>query len=141
MTVELVVHRRWWTDTQPLRASLPVRYEPGDKRSTGYLDPADWGSVLTELEHTLGVRFTIVAFQGYQDGTAGTDWHSDDYPHQAMLSIGATRTFGVRLAGHETAIPVDDGDLVYLAGRQEHAVLTDPGVSGERCSLVFRSNP
>lgn len=102
-------------------------------RATGYVvDRPPW---LVGLIARLGVECDVVAFQAYRDGFAVADWHSDDVATQAILSLGATRTFGI----DDVTIPVDDGDLVWMPAPVRHAVLADPDVTGERCSLVFRT--
>lgn len=128
-------------------------YGAGDDRATGYLygDGQPWSSRLAELgpallddlDSLLGVRFTIVAFQAYRNGS-GCDWHADTpFDAQAVLSLGATRTFGVRpLGGEPEWVSVRHGDLVFMpSGFQsshEHCVPVED-VPGERCSLVFRT--
>lgn len=150
---ELQIHRRFW---QPdvltgLRASFT--YIPAtDDRATGhvYLDGnwtpnlADPGPpLLVAVEELVGERLPIVAFQAYRNG-AGCGWHTDSpFGAQAVLSLGVTRTFGVRpLGGEPQWHQVAHGDLVIMpAGFQdawEHCVPTEP-VPGERCSLVFRT--
>lgn len=92
--------------------------------------------LLDELAVLLDVRFAIVAFQAYADGNAWTDWHVDDaFDAQAILSLGARRTFGI---GDEL-IPLMAGDLIYLPDHVRHSIRPDPEVIHERCSLVFRT--
>lgn len=99
--------------------------------------------MLADLQQLLGVRFTIVVFQAYRDG-AGVGWHADEgYDVQAVLSLGVTRTFGVRRPGEEPEwVAVESGDLLVMpSGFQsqwQHCVKVED-VTGERCSLVFRS--
>jgi len=129
-------------------------YAQGDDRATGYLyteGDQDWpasfadvgSTLLTNLECLLGVRFTIVAFQAYRDG-AGCDWHDDSaFDEQAVLSLGVTRTFGIRRPSEGPQwTSVAHGDLVYMpSGFQtawQHCVPVED-VAGERCSLVFRT--
>lgn len=116
-------------------------YPPGETRATGYLstDMAWITPVLADLADLLGVHFSILALQGYKDGTAGTAWHADDnFGDQAIVSLGATRTFGVRRYGEELAYPLDAGDLVYMPSGVEHRIIPQPDVTGERVALVFR---
>jgi alkylated DNA repair dioxygenase AlkB len=153
--VDLLIHRRWWDDPELLAAVRGLfAYGPGEDRATGYLYAAGeqpWPAALAELgpelldvlESLLGVRFEIVAFQAYRNG-AGCDWHTDSpFDVQAVLSLGATRTFGVRRAGGEPQwTSVSSGDLVVMpSGFQsewEHCVPTENAL-GERVSLVFRT--
>ena len=130
-------------------------YLPGENRATGYLYTAgeqDWpqpmgyaGPLLLErLRRLPGTDFPVVAFQAYRDGS-GCGWHADTpFAAQAILSLGATRTFAVRRgnAGAAEELKVADGDLVFMpAGFQDdwqHCVPEEPGAA-ERCSLVFRT--
>lgn len=129
-------------------------YDPGEDRATGYLFAAGeqgWPpalastgpGLLDDLDALLGTRFTIVAFQAYRDGS-GCDWHTDGpFDAQAVLSLGVTRTFGIRRPGGEPIwIPVAHGDLVSMpSGFQaewEHCIPVED-VKGERISLVFRT--
>jgi alkylated DNA repair dioxygenase AlkB len=147
-------YRRWFDDPMlfmALRSSFS--YEPGDDRATGYLfgSGQNWppqlegaGPVLLDLlQHHTGVRFEVVAFQAYKNGS-GTDWHADTpFDEQAILSLGVTRTFGVRRIGEDPFwISVEHGDLIYMSsGYQDawqHCVKVED-VPGERCSLVFRT--
>lgn len=133
-----------WLGDSDLLADVRFLVNFGDEdRATGYLpDGLDWG-LLDRLEADLGVRFTVVAFQAYRNGS-GCDWHADTpFDAQAVLSLGATRTFGVRTNGGEPQwIRVAHGDLVYMPpGFQdgwEHCVPIED-VPGERVSLVFRT--
>jgi alkylated DNA repair dioxygenase AlkB len=129
-------------------------YPPGDDRATGYLwDDAGtpWPAPLAErgpallaaLAERPGVTFTVAAFQAYRDGS-GCGWHADTpFGAQAILSLGVTRTFGVRRPGRDPwFMPVRAGDLVFMPdGFQaecEHCV-PEEDVPGERCSIVFRT--
>jgi alkylated DNA repair dioxygenase AlkB len=154
---DLQVIRGWCID-EPDELLARVRqsftYGPGDNRATGQLYAAgeqDWvpalavrgPELLDDLAVRYDVKFTIVAFQSYRNG-AGCDWHTDEpFDAQAILSLGVTRTLGVRPVGGEPEwIPVGHGDLVYMPpGYQvghEHCVPAED-VTGERCSLVFRT--
>lgn len=129
-------------------------YGPGEDRATGYLHAAgeqEWPTALSalgpalvdDLADLLGVRFTIVAFQAYRNGT-GCGWHADTpFDVHAVLSLGATRTFGTRRLGCEPQwVAVQHGDLVVMpSGFQddhEHCVPQEDA-PGERVSLVFRT--
>jgi alkylated DNA repair dioxygenase AlkB len=152
---ELPVARGWAAAPDKLLAAVRacVSYAAGEDRATGILygegrrwpeQLATFGpALLDELERQFGVRFEIVAFQGYLDG-AGCDWHADTpFGAQAVLSLGVSRTFGTRPAGGEPAWwTVEHGDLFYMpAGFQtthEHCVPVED-IPGERISLVFRT--
>jgi len=142
-------------ESTDLLHALRSTFEFDGDRATGYLygDGLHWQAdvapplamLLALLERTVGVPFTIVAFQAYRNGS-GCDWHADTpFDAQAVLSLGATRTFGVRLlpSGSPTWISVKHGDLVYMPpGFQdewEHCVPVEPDKPGERVSLVFRT--
>lgn len=150
-----LIHRGWNDDPALLDAvRASFTYPAGEDRVGGYLYTrgeqewptplADLGpALLKDLRALLDVEFTIALFQAYLDGS-GCDWHADDaFDTQAILSLGVTRTFGIRrLAGAPSFMSVSHGDLVYMpAGFQrewQHCVPAEP-VAGERCSLVFRT--
>lgn len=154
--MELGIHRAWRPDRELLdTVRAEFTYGPGDDRATGYLYTErgwpDWPAALStagpalldQLAELLGTRFTIVAFQAYRNGS-GCGWHTDSpFDAQAVLSLGVTRTFGIRRPGADPAwIPVAHGDLVSMpSGFQaewEHCVPIED-VAGERVSLVFRT--
>lgn len=152
---DLRVYRKWKADADLLiHVRREFAYGPGDNRATGYLYSVGeqlWPgcfaqagpALLDDLDQLLGIRFTIVAFQAYMDG-AGCDWHQDGpFDAQAVLSLGVTRTFGVRpLGGDPEWVQVGHGDLVVMPSgfqsRYQHCVPVED-VAGERCSLVFRT--
>lgn len=148
--MELRVHRGWNILPSLLDSVRALfEYGPGEDRATGYIyGDCDWpdgfpgDALLDQLEQTLGVRFTIALYQAYRNGT-GCDWHTDDaFDAQAILSLGATRTFEIRRDGKHEWLNLADGDLVYMPpGFQqgsEHRVPVED-VAGERVSLVFRT--
>jgi alkylated DNA repair dioxygenase AlkB len=155
LAAELSVVRAWQPDCGVLAALRKCFTYDGEDRATGSLyAPADgqgWPPPLAEagprllgdLAAVTGVKFTICAFQAYRDGS-GCGWHADEpFGAQAILSLGATRTFGVRRAGGNPRwMKVAHGDLVFMPdGFQqewEHCVPVE-GVAGERCALVFRT--
>lgn len=149
---ELLVYPHWLPDASLLAAVRGLfAYGPGEDRATGNLcGDQPWPSgleggplLLDSLEALLNVRFTHVAFQAYRNGT-GCDWHADTpFDVQAVLSLGAARTFGVRRPGEEPRwIVVRHGDLVVMpSGFQaewEHCLPVENEL-GERVSLVFRT--
>ena len=144
----------WAFDLVDLLPAVRSTFEFDGDRATGYLfgDGLDWTpglaeygrEILDRLEVDRRIRFTHVAFQAYRNGS-GCDWHADTpFDAQAVLSLGATRTFGVRPIGGEAEwLTVKHGDLVYMPpGFQdewEHCVPVEPDKPGERVSLVFRT--
>lgn len=148
----LQVHRGWRADAS-LFSTVRALFEFVDEdRATGYLfgdqpwpaSLADVGpDLIADLHGLLGIRFEMVAWQAYRNGS-GCDWHRDTpFDVQAVLSLGASRTFGTRpIGGEPTWTIVDHGDLVVMpSGFQagwEHCVPeeAEPGV---RCSIVFRT--
>jgi hypothetical protein len=152
----LQVHRNW-LDAPALLPAVRrcFAYAGTENRATGCLyAPADgisWPGplatagpgLLGDLAETTGIRYAICAFQAYRDG-AGTDWHADTpFGAQAILSLGVTRTFGVRPIGGEPEWhTVTHGDLAVMPdGFQqhwEHCVRADDSL-GERVALVFRT--
>jgi len=152
---DLHVYRHWNDDPGLLSGVRGLfSYDAGEDRAGGYLyiqGAQDWSAsfvergaqLLADLQHLLGVRFTVVVFQAYRDGS-GCTWHADDgYDVQAVLSLGVTRTFGIRKPDAEPIwVSVEHGDLVVMpSGFQagwQHCVPAED-VIGERCSLVFRA--
>lgn len=136
---------RWWPNTAEILTALRglFTYDSGG-RAASYLE-ADWLAPLyAKLADDIGLRFTLSAFQAYADGTASTDWHADTpFDAQAILSLGAERSIGLRRGGFEQTFPLRDGDLLYMpSGFQkdwEHRIPPDPTVTAERCSIVFRT--
>jgi alkylated DNA repair dioxygenase AlkB len=152
----------WRADADVILAALRTLYTYTDRepdRVTGWLYLPDrpphtpWPepfaalgpALLGDLETATGTRFDAACFQAYRDG-AGVDWHHDrDWGAQAILSLGVTRSFGLRHAngsGHEETLRLAHGDLLYMPpGFQdswEHCVPVEDA-PGERCSIVFRS--
>jgi alkylated DNA repair dioxygenase AlkB len=116
----------------------------GQPPGTGWPAPlaAAGPGLLAGLQADTGIRFDVVCFQAYLDGT-GTGWHHDrDWDAQAILSLGVTRTFGLRSGDAEQFLRLAHGDLLVMPpGFQdghEHCVPAEDA-PGERCSLVFRA--
>ena len=83
---------------------------------------------------------TMALVQAYRDGQAHTGWHTDGaYARTAVLALGATRLFGLRVDGREHLIPLSSGDLVEFDTRLEHAVPQCSTPTGERLAVVYRS--
>jgi alkylated DNA repair dioxygenase AlkB len=139
-------------DLFPAARSL-FEYGPGEDRATDQLyaeGEQDWPDALAgrgpklldDLDELLGVRFTIAIFQAYRNGS-GCDWHTDTpFDAQAVLSLGATRTFGILRNDGGSWYSLNQGDLVFMpSGFQQewqHCVPVED-VPGERVSLVFRT--
>jgi alkylated DNA repair dioxygenase AlkB len=150
---DLMIYPSWAPDDALLAAVRGLFvYGPGEDRATGQLfGDQDWPESLVEhgplllkrLNALLNVAFTHVAFQAYRNGS-GCEWHADEpFDSQAVLSLGATRTFGTRRPGGGPVwTTVRNGDLVVMpSGFQaewEHCVPIE-GERGERISLVFRT--
>jgi alkylated DNA repair dioxygenase AlkB len=154
---ELQILRGWNRDPGLLDAirGLFAYDPPTDNRATGYIYsladkvawPDTWADrgprILVDLKNSTGVRFTIMAFQAYRNGT-GCDWHADTaFDAHAVLSLGVTRTFGIRPNGGEPEwFKLNHGDLAFMpSGFQDswqHCV-PEEYAPGERCSLVFRT--
>jgi alkylated DNA repair dioxygenase AlkB len=155
---DLRIERGWRDDPGLLTAVRGsfVYDPPSDDRATGQLFAAGeqpWSGAFVELGPALiddlaalvGIRFEVVAFQAYRDGS-GCDWHSDDaFGAQAILSLGVTRTFGIRRRRDGSSlslIPVAEGDLLFMPpgfqAEWQHCVPLER-VAGERYSLVFRT--
>lgn len=90
-----------------------------------------------------------VALQGYRDGAAVTPCHSDLGSSGFILSIGATRTFRVHRVLGDVCTNIDEIRIECVHGTAvlmdkafhaawHHQIVADPGVTGERLSLVFR---
>jgi alkylated DNA repair dioxygenase AlkB len=148
-----VVHAGWGRVGLLEAVHTLVVYAPGDDRASRYVYENDvWvppldvlgPQLIDDLEGAFGVRFTTALMQAYRKGS-GTDWHWDGADVQAILSLGVTRTFGLRRRDdhqNEMTFPFAHGDLLFMpSGAQdewEHCVPIEREL-GERCSLVFRS--
>ena len=163
MTYHLIIGwRADDTTTLPaLRQCYAYGGTEGPDRATGYLfdaggrdhptpQPRDWPAPLATIGPALlghlyedtGIAFTVACFQAYLDG-AGVGWHTDaEWDAQAILSLGVTRTLSLRKDGERYDLPMAHGDLLVMPpGFQqewEHCVPVED-VTGERCSIVFRS--
>ena len=154
------------TELLPLLRTLYSYSEREPDRATGWLwsdgqhgqlPPRDWPEALKDAGPELAeaIRrkswrspnrdaYTAAAYQAYLNGS-GTGWHYDrEWDCQAILSLGVTRTFGVRSRenGKTAMVPVRHGSLLLMypgfQDRFEHCVLPEPDVRGERVSVVFR---
>jgi len=151
---------RWQAGNDALLPAVRSQYAypPGEGRATGWLLLRDrepvtsWPTVLAAqgpallaaLAELTGVQFSACCFQAYDGGT-GCGWHADpEWAAQAILSLGVTRTFGIRRAGEDggTFVKLAHGDLLVMPpgfqDAHEHCVPVEEA-PGERVSLVFRS--
>lgn len=113
---------------------------PGTPWPDALAETGPW--MLADLESLTGVRFDAACYQAYLHGS-GCGWHHDrDWGAQAILSLGVARSFGLRNGVEEQTLSLAHGDLLFMpAGMQdeyEHCVPVEQ-VTGERCSIVFRS--
>lgn len=116
-----------------LEALLPLVEWDGD-RATGYLPGSGWlNDVLDMVEAATGVRFPIVAFQAYRNGSGCVPHVDDPFGDQWVLSLGVSRTF--QMDGEQ--VVVSDGDLTFVPAGCVHGIVEED-VAGVRCSLVFR---
>ena len=99
--------------------------------------PKPWSPILLDLKekieprvNKLGINigFNSVLINKYRNGLDSQGWHSDDEkelgpdPVIASLSLGATRTFEIRLKdNHEKkiSIPLTHGSLLVMSGRTQ----------------------
>lgn len=118
--------------------------------------PADWTAELLwvrgVLERELGVRFNGVLLNRYRSGQDSIGRHSDReddlVPGSPIVgvSLGATRTMGIRPVGGKAATEVRqalrDGSALLMHGDCQraltHEIRKEPGLEGERISLTFR---
>ena len=134
-----------YTEREPDRATGWLYLPAGPPVTLWPEALADLGPELqADLERDIGIAFTAACFQAYRDGS-GCGWHHDrDWGAQAILSLGVTRTFGLRNANGETFLRLAHGDLLVMPpGFQdewEHCVPVEDA-PGERCSIVFRTPP
>jgi alkylated DNA repair dioxygenase AlkB len=101
----------------------------------------------------LGEPFTTAGFCLYRDGSDSVAWHGDTItPHRsstedtmvAIVSLGATRMFGMRPRGGGASLRLlqAHGDLLVMGGScqrtWEHAVPKTSAPIGPRISVQFR---
>lgn len=111
-------------------------------------------AVKTRLESTLRRHFDYVLLNHYRDGHDRISWHRDDEADEegkdviASISLGATRTFGVKrksAKAAQLALPLTHGSLVIMRGRTMqnewvHCVPEEPSVLTPRINLTFRTS-
>ena len=143
-----------------------VRYD-GEGRGCRWLVedaplPPELAAVARAVCPGLGAgAFSGVILQCYRDGRATTPCHSDAGAtgFSFVLSLGAPRTWRTHRVPPGTRATAGCGDpglgvleieavpgLAVLMGEDfhkdhHHQVAADPGVTGERLSLVFRTRP
>ena len=99
--------------------------------------PKPWSPILLTLKQNIeqtvnklgsDIEFNSVLINKYRNGLDSQGWHSDDEkelgpdPVIASLSLGATRTFEIRLKdNHEKkiSIPLTHGSLLVMMGRTQ----------------------
>lgn len=102
-----------------------------------------------------GVKFSGVVLQAYQHGLAVTPCHSDRRATGFcfILSLGSPRRFRVHRT--DQACDAPDLDAIWIEcpsgtllimdedfqNHWHHQVVSDPNVTGEKLSLVFRTQP
>lgn len=99
----------------------------------------------------LGEPFTSAGFCLYRDGMDSVAWHGDTVGRSstedtmvAILSLGATRMFGLRprSGGRSLRLPQSHGDLLVMGGScqrtWEHSVPKTARPAGPRISIQFR---
>lgn len=99
----------------------------------------------------LGEPFTTAGFCLYRDGSDSVAWHGDTIGRSstedtmiAIVSLGATRMFGMRPRGGGASLrlPQAHGDLLVMGGScqrtWEHAVPKTSASIGPRISVQFR---
>lgn len=131
-----------------------VDYGDGDRfhRVLWWHEPRVPFNVAMNVEMLLGyfrimAPFDHVTLVAYRDQDSWSDWHTDEAEHQAILSLGATRTFGIstipRFGTDEWYLPLHHGDLMYFPpGWQEewhHSIRQHTTPCGPRYALVFRT--
>ena len=99
----------------------------------------------------LGEPFTTAGLCLYRDGSDSVAWHGDTIGRSrfedtmvAIVSLGATRAFGLRPRGGGAALQLSlrHGDLLVMGGScqrtWEHAVPKTSTPTGPRVSIQFR---
>jgi alkylated DNA repair dioxygenase AlkB len=113
--------------------------------------PNGWTPKLSRLrEHlqtSLGVSLNSCLVGWYDDGRSDVEWHADDEPELqgciVSVSLGATRTFKLRLASGGAAIDVrlEHGSVLVMTVESQqawqHAVPPETA-TGPRMNLTFR---
>jgi len=135
------------------------------KYSGKIMVPKPWTPILLELKHKIehriiemgfNVEFNSVLINKYRNGLDSQGWHSDDEkelgpdPVIASLSLGATRTFQIRLKDdHSKKISASllHGSLLVMSGRSQslsqHRVPKinpkNAAMTPSRINLTFRT--
>lgn len=121
-------------------------------RPEPWLPPLD--ALRIRLAEQLGCRFNSLLLNRYRHGDDRMGWHADDERELdpqapiASLSLGARRSFRLRLKGAKTSdqdrltLELDQGDLLVMdPPTQRHWLHSLPArrrVSSERINLTFR---
>lgn len=119
------------------------------------LEPTPWLPPLLEIkaavEAEVGTRFNSVLANLYRDGRDSVAWHADDEtelgrePIIASVTLGATRTFGLRHAADHSRrhhIDLPAGSLLVMGGTTQrhwqHRIAKTAKPVGPRINLTFR---
>jgi len=107
-------------------------------------------AITSSLGRLYGARFDRMWLNLYRDGADSVAWHGDRIqrevlePMVAIVSLGATRTFALRLRGGGPAVRLaaSHGDLIVMGGRcqhdWEHCVPKTRRTVGPRISFTAR---
>jgi alkylated DNA repair dioxygenase AlkB len=99
-----------------------------------------------------GLPFSGALLQCYHDGNAVTPCHTDagGTGFSFILSVGATRTFRIHRGScvdslDAMTIECIEGTVIVMDESFQrdwhHQIIPDPNITGEKLSLVFRTNP
>jgi alkylated DNA repair dioxygenase AlkB len=113
--------------------------------------PAWLDKIRRGVEAKTGARFNSALVNYYRDGRDSVAWHADDEkelgarPTIASLSLGASRTFYIRLAADNAAkwrVELADGDLLIMRDEAQsdyqHSVPKTAAPVGPRINITFR---
>lgn len=134
----------WMYDRMVAVPRLVARYDVEEL-------PPPLAGLLELVERTLGTQFTALGLNYYRDGRDSVAWHSDhlsEMPPQptiALVSLGATRTMGLRTKRRPRVvhwIDLEAGSLLAMSGRSqecwEHTIPKSWVPCDARVSLAFR---
>lgn len=113
---------------------------------------AELAALKRRIEAATGLGFNSALVNFYRNGADSVDWHSDDErelgaaPQVASLSLGAVRRFELKhrtIPSERCHLDLPDGSLLLMAGDLQHhwrhRVPKQPGVTGERINITFRT--
>jgi alkylated DNA repair dioxygenase AlkB len=129
---------------------LVARYRKGDALPHPVLDEAR-SALNSHYAEELGEPFVSAGLCLYRDGSDSVAWHGDRIAREslrdtmvAIVSLGATRTFGLRprSGGPGRRLQVGHGDLLVMGGSCQrtwlHGVPKVASCLGARISIQFR---